>query len=239
MNDKIACSNCKERLCLHKVPIFSALDNEDMIKVSKLITHKDFKKGEFIFREGDKLEALIIINEGSAKAVKYTSEGREQILHVFMEGDFFGEKYLLTNETADYSVEVLRNVKSCMLMKNSFTELLHKYPKIAIKIIEVLGNRMGQLESTIKSMGVRNVNSRICELLLEYGKLYGKKVPDGTIITLPLSREGMANYLGIARETLSRKFGALEDDGIIKSVGNKHILILKEDELKLQSGLEI
>lgn len=238
MNKERVCNHCHNSLCLHKVPIFSSLDKEDMFKVSKFITHREYKKGEFIFSVGDKLDSIIIMNRGSAKAVKYTAEGREQILHVFMEGDFFGEKYLLTDETADYSVEALKPVKVCMLMKDTFKQLLHKHPDIAIKIIEELGKRMGQLESTIKSIGVRNVDTRIGELILEYAKEYGRKVPDGTIIPLPLSREGIANYLGIARETLSRKLGSLEDDGIIKSVGNKNILLLKEEELKLISGIE-
>lgn len=238
MNDERTCTHCHNKLCIHKVPIFSGLGQEDMRKVAKLITHREYKKGEFLFREGDKLDALIIINEGSVKAVKYTNEGREQILHVFMEGDFLGEKYLLANETAEYSVEVLRKVKICMITKESFHELLYQYPGIAINIIEVLGKRMGQLEATVKSLGVRSVDSRICELLLGYGNQYGKKVPDGIIIDLPLNREDIANYLGIARETLSRKLGALEDEGIIRSVGNKHILLLKEDELKFISGLE-
>lgn len=237
MSSDKGCNHCHNRLCIHKVPIFSSLDKEDLLKIARLIKHKDYKKGDFIFHTGDKIDSIIIINEGSAKAVKYTAEGREQILYVFLEGDFFGEKYLLTNETASYSVEVLKDVKVCMLMKEQFKELLYNYPDIAIKIIEELGNRMSQLESTIKSMGVRSVDARVAELLLDYSRAYGKKVPDGIIITLPLSREGIANYLGIARETLSRKLGSLESEGVIRSVGNKNILILKESELSIQSGL--
>ena len=238
MNTEKVCTHCHNRLCLSKVPIFSSLDKEDMFKVSKFITHKEYKKGEFIFQVGDKIDSIIIVNKGSVKALKYTVEGREQILHVFMEGDFFGEKYLLNDETADFAVEALKPVKICILRKEEFKELLYKYPEVAIKIIGELGKRMSQLESTIKSIGVRSVDARIGELILEYAKEYGRKVPDGTIITLPLNREGIANYLGIARETLSRKLSTLEDEGIIKSIGNKNILLLREDELKLLSGIE-
>lgn len=239
MNKEIACEHCMNQLCIHKVPIFSSLDKDDLRKIAKLIRHKEYKKGEFIFKTGDKLDSIIIVNEGSAKAIKYTQEGREQILYVFLEGDFFGETYLRSNETASYSVEVLKNMKVCMLDKDRFKELLYQYPDIAIKIIEELGRRMGLLESTIKSMGVRSVDARVGELLLEYAKQYGRKVPDGILIPLPLSREGIANYLGIARETLSRKLSSLENEEIIRNVGNKNILLLQEEELKLQSGIEL
>lgn len=238
MSQEKICINCHDRLCLHKVPIFSSLDHEDIIKVSKLIKHQEYKKGEFVFRTGDIVNSMVIINDGSAKAIKYTPDGREQILHVFLEGDFFGENYLLSNEKAAYSVEVLKTTKVCMLLKSDFRKLLYEYADISIQIIAELGRRMEQLETTIKSMGVRSVDARIGELLLEYAKQQGKRVPDGILIPLPLSREGIANYLGIARETLSRKLGMLENEGIIRGVGNKNILLLKEDELRLQSGIE-
>lgn len=237
MKDQGVCHHCHNSLCIHKVPIFSSLNDKDLVKIFDVIKHKEYKKGESIFRVGDRLNAMIIINDGSAKAVKYTPEGREQILHVFLEGDFFGEKYLLSNETASYAVEALKDTKVCMLMKDDFHELLQKHPEIAIEIITELGNRMSHLEETIKSMGVRSVDARIGELLIEYANKQGKKVPDGILIPLPLSREGIANYLGIARETLSRKLSNLESERIIKSIGNKNILLLNEEELKIQLGI--
>jgi CRP/FNR family transcriptional regulator len=119
-----------------------------------------------------------------------------------------------------------------MLTKEHFTQLLQHYPGIAIKIIEELGSRMSRLESAMQSMGVRSVDARISSLLLDFSGKYGKKVPEGILVRLPLSREGMANYLGVARETVSRKLGQLESEGIICSVSNKSLLILKESVLQ-------
>lgn len=230
------CSHCLNKLCMHKVPIFSTLDHEDIVKIASLIEHKDYKKGETIFNIGDKLDSIIIINEGSTKAVKYTPEGREQILYVFADGDFFGEQYLLTNQTATYTVEALQTVKVCKLTKSQFQQLLLNYPTMAIKIIEELGERMLRLENTMQSMGVRSVDARVCTLLLDFINKYGKNVQEGILIRLPLSREGMANYLGVARETVSRKLGQLESDGIIRSVTNKSILILDLKSLEEIAG---
>ena len=119
-----------------------------------------------------------------------------------------------------------------MLTKEHFTQLLQHYPGIAIKIIEELGSRMSRLETAMQSMGVRSVDARISSLLLDFSGKYGKKVPEGILVRLPLSREGMANYLGVARETVSRKLGQLESEGVICSVSNKSLLILKENVLQ-------
>jgi CRP/FNR family transcriptional regulator len=221
---------------MHKVPILSSLDQEELVKISELILHHDFKKGELLLRNGDKTESIVIINEGTAKTYKYAADGREQILYVFSEGDFFGEQNLLSDRTATFSVEALQPVKACMLSKTQFQNLLYQYPDIAVKIIKELGERMVRLENALQSMGVRNVDTRIAGILMEFASKFGVKTKEGIIIQLPLSREGIANYLGIARETLSRKLGQLETDGIIRSVNNKSLLIINYGELEAIAG---
>lgn len=230
------CGHCHERLCIHKVPIMSSLNEEELIKISDMISHHIFTKGEILYLEGDSTDSIIIIHEGNAKAYKNTPDGREQILYVFTEGDFFGEQNLFRNHYSSYTVEALDTLRTCHLSRGEFQKLLYKYPDIAVKIIDELGIRLTRLENVMQSIGVRNVDSRIGDTLLEFASRYGKKEPEGIVIQLPLSREGIANYLGVARETLSRKFSQLENDSIIRSINNKKILILDYDALLLLSG---
>ncbi len=236
----VACENncltCLQKLCMHKVPIFSSLNNEELTKIASLTQHKEYHKGEALFVEGALVTSLIIINEGSAKAFRYTPEGREQILYIFAEGDFLGEQNLLSNQKASYTVEALANIKICLLAKTEFQKLLQDYPNIAVKIIAELGSRMSRLENSLQSIGVRSIDARICSLLLDFSLKYGKVVPEGILLRLPLSREGMANYLGIARETVSRKLGQLENEGLIRAVSNKALLILERDKLATLAG---
>ncbi|CRZ34200.1 CRP/FNR family transcriptional regulator [Herbinix hemicellulosilytica] len=221
---KCNCPGCNDKLCLHKVPIFSSLDHDELVKIRPMIHHREYKKGDTIIFEGDIIDSIVIINEGSVKAYKNTSDGREQILYVFSEGDFFGEQNLFGNQVSTYSVEALEKVKTCNLSREMFQKLLYTYPEISVKIIDELGNRISRLENAL-SIGVRNVDNRIGWILLEFADKYGTADEAGIIIHLPFSREGIANYLGIARETLSRKFSQLENEGLIKSLNNKEILI--------------
>ena len=230
------CNRCKDKLCMHKVPILASLDKEDMEKIADLITHHIFKKGEILYREGDRMDSIVIIHEGSAKAYKTTADGREQILYVFTDGDFFGEQNLFRNQYITYTVEALQTLKTCHLSKQQFHQLLYSFPEIAVKIIDELGSRMSRLETALQSMGVRNVDSRIAGILMEFASKYGTKEPAGTVIHLPLSREGIANYLGVARETVSRKFSQLESEGVIRSRSKREILILNPETLQTLAG---
>lgn len=238
MKESNSCTHCGNSLCIQKVPIFSPLSNEDLLKIARWIEHREFKKGETLFHLGDKVDSIIIVNEGSTKAYKYTAEGREQILYIFSEGDFFGEQYLFGELKAGYTVEALEPLKVCMLSKLQFRHLLSLYPDIGVKIIEELGIRMSRLENTLQSLGVRSVDARISALLLDFSVKYGTREEEGILVRLPLSREGIANYLGIARETVSRKLVQLEGDGLIRSISNKMLLILREEALREIADLQ-
>ncbi len=225
------CNTCLQKLCVHKVPIFSSLNYEHLRQIVQLIEHKTYKKGDMLLRENDLGDSITIINEGSAKALRYSQDGREQILHVLTEGDFFGEQFLFSNQRASYSVEALDDIAICLLTKTEFKKLLNSNPDIAMKVIEELGNRLVRLENSMKRIGVKSIDSRIGQLLIDFSLKYGKETEIGVEIHLPLSREGMSNYLGIARETMSRKLSQLEADKIIKSEGNKIIVVLDEEKL--------
>lgn len=225
------CHKCKDRECPKNVPIFAGLDDTEITKIANLIVRREYKKGEMIVMEGGKLDSLYIINQGKVKSFRYTFEGKEQILYIFNEGDFFGEKNLLGTLNATYNVEALVETHICSIPNKSFQELLKTYPEISFKIIDQLCLRINLLESTIQNMGTKSIDSRVNAVLLEFAEKYGKKEPKGTLVELPISREGIANYIGIARETVSRRMSSLQDGGIIELIGNKKILILNMNAL--------
>lgn len=83
------CNSCSGQCAVSKVPIFENLNNEELIEVVKTIEHKEYSKGNTIFIEGDTANTLYFINEGKIKLYKHTKDGKEQILHVLSEGDFW------------------------------------------------------------------------------------------------------------------------------------------------------
>lgn len=234
-NETCSCLHCNHQICAERVPIFSALDSEELNKVVRLIVRKKYSKGEIIFLEGSNLESLIIINSGKVKAFRYNQDGKEQILYIFSNGDFFGEKNLLMKQEATYNVEALEETNICMINKDHFQKLLREHPDIGIKIIYELSSRLERLEKTIQNMGTKNIEARISFVLLEFSKKYGKPHSKGILVELPFSREGIANYIGVARETVSRKLSNLQDAGTIEMIGNKKIIIIDEESLRIEA----
>lgn len=219
------CTKCQHTMCTYRVPIFNELTHEEMNQIVELIIRREYARGEMIVMESGVLDGLFIINQGKVKAFRYNQEGKEQILYIFAEGDFFGEKNLLRKQQVTYYVEALEDTHICMIPYKSFQQLMKAVPNISYKIIDQLCMRIDHLESSIQNMGSKNVEVRVNSVLLEFSQKYGTKKSDGILVDLPLSREGIANYIGVARETVSRKMSNLQEEGIIEMIGNKKLLI--------------
>lgn len=229
-NTPISCA-CLNDLCLSKVPLFASLDHESLVTITAEMQHKSYMKGETIVREGERPLGFTVIQHGSAKAFKTTADGREQILYIFPTHDYFGARFLFTEDAVPYSVQALEDTHVCILSKTQLMQLLAEHPTVALELIEAMAQRMRRLELIVQSMGGRNAEMRIASMLLEFMETYGTQGKNGFEILLPLSREGLANYLGIARETLSRKLTQLEEAGVISFRDSRHVIVTDKELL--------
>jgi len=219
-------------MCAKKVPIFSDLESNQLEMITDAIVRKRYKKGDVIFLQGSVLEGLYIINSGKIKIFKYTKEGKEQILYILSDGDFFGELSLLKAEEVSYNAEAMEDVYICMIQKKDFDKTLALNPEISVKILGVIGGRLSKLETLVQSLGTKDIEARIAQMLLELADEFGVHKNNSIEIKIPLTREDMANFIGVTRETISRKLSHLQDEGVIKLIGNKKIAILNIESLK-------
>ncbi len=225
------CRHCQHQLCTKRVPIFSTLGDDELSQLVSLIIHRTYAKGETILTEGENGQGLTIVNHGSVKAFRSSAEGKEQILYIFSAGDFFGEMNLLREQEARYSVEALEPVGVCVVHRDDFRQLVREYPEIGLKAMEELSQRLDRMETMVQNLSSADIEVRVGMMLLEFARKYGQDTPQGRLVNLPLSREGMASYIGVARETVSRKLGQMQDEGMIGLVGTRKVLILDEKAL--------
>jgi CRP-like cAMP-binding protein len=216
--------------------LFSGLDEEDLIKISKGISFKDYKKGELIFRTGDKADRLYIVCSGRMKIYSYTVDGREQILYIYSAGDFVGGFNLLKEDEYRYNAVALEDTTISTLTKSAFDEIIRTYPDITLKILEKAYERIRWAEDLIKRLTTTNVDSKVAALLLNLIDDFGTETDEGILLNLSINREEMGSYAGISRETMTRKLNLFKDNGYIEFRGNKIILI--RDKKKLEELLE-
>lgn len=231
--DNHICVRCASNLCVEKVSVFASLSHDDMLEIVKMTGHKTYKKGEFLCHEGDTLAMLFIVNKGKVKLSKFNKEGKEQILNIISEGGIFGEYHLFSDfEPYNYSAIALSDMKICTLTKQDMDYLLKKHQDISYKILYGLSKKLIQAENLVQNISTINTSSKVAYVLMDLADNYGIKDGKAIRLEMPINREEMANYAGVTRETVSRKLNTLENQDIIKTIGNKVIIINEPDILE-------
>lgn len=153
-------------------------------------------------------------------------------MYILSEGDFIGAFNLLKEDEFDFNAEALENMHISMLEKSSFDKIVLSNPQITLKIFEKAYERINKAENLVARLSSGNPDSKVLSLLRDLAADFGTSTPNGILLELNMSREEMANYAGIARETMSRKLKLFEEAGLIKLIGNKKILIYDIAQLR-------
>lgn len=210
----------KRQICTHdindpfpkKVPIFGSLSDDEIMKITKMTKHRSFQKGQILIDEGDKSETLFIINKGLVKVSKFTLLGKEQILYIMTSGDFFGELHLFNHDEGNnFCAYAIEDTEICMLMKKDIDNIIEANPQIALKLLKAVTKRLTHTENLAQNLATKDPEIRIAHMILEFEEKFGIKKQEGLFIQLPITREEISSYVGVTRETISRKLQNLRD----------------------------
>lgn len=231
----VTCKRCTHGLCISKVSIFKQLRDEELIEVLKKVRHITVLKGDVLVHEGDQSSTLYIINTGIAKLIRSSSLGKEQIIALQSDGDIIGEYYLLSNyEPYNFSVVALSDMKICTLVKKDIDAILDKHPQLCRSMLTELSKKMIDIENKLQNISITETDSKVAFLLIQLYEKFGHQTPEGFIIDNPLSREDMANFAGMTRETMSRYLSKLSKEGVIQLLDKNKILLIQKEELALR-----
>lgn len=230
MVKKHDCSRCNlysdHGPCVKKVPIFRSLCDEDVQKITKMITHRSFEKGQALIHEGEKTDQLFILNNGQVKLSKFTVNGKEQILDIMTCGDFFGEMNLFHDDAlSNFTAYAIEDTEICLITKEDIDQIMGANPDITIKLLKEVTKRLAHTENLAQNLATKDPEVRIAQMILEFCQKFGTEKDSGVMIHLPITREEIASYVGVTRETISRKLGKFEDLGLISLASNRELFV--------------
>ncbi|MEC1721294.1 Crp/Fnr family transcriptional regulator [Schinkia azotoformans] len=226
-------------LCISIVPIFNHLQFNEMLEIVKTSKTKTYKKGEMVFRAGEPSDHLYIVHKGQVKIYRLSESGKEQLIRIMEPGDFMGELALFTDESLTSYAEAMKDTEICAIHKTEMKEMLLSNPSISLKIIEEFSRRLNDTEKNIESISSHDSEKRLASYLLGLSAGNDEVGTDHEPIqiTLPMSKKDLASYMGMTRETLSRRLSSFQDQGLISMTGQRKITILDVDALsEIENG---
>lgn len=222
---------CGNKSCICNIPLLSSLSEEEMGMIAAGVEFKEYKKGELIFKTGDKADRLYIVCSGRMKIFTYQFDGREQVLYVYAPGDFVGAHNLIKEDEYRYNGEALEKTTISTINKTEFDKILIKNPKITLKILEKSFERIRWAESLIQRLTSSSADAKVSGLLLSFMEGFGKVTPEGTVLDLSMNREEMGSFAGLSRETMTRKLNQYKELGYIDFSGPRVIIVKNKEAL--------
>ena len=215
---------------LRKVPLFSQLAPVDLERVAEISRERAYPRNSVILFEDDPGDALYVVAQGQVKVVLIGEDGREVILSVMGEGEFFGEMALIDDEPRSAHVIAMEDSTLLVIRREDFQGQLKQTPGIALALLRELSRRLRRVDEKVGSLVLLDVNGRVARLLLEMADETG-----GDRVTRRLTHHTIAQMIGSSRETVSRTMRELVEKGLIE-VGRKEILVKNRPALAEAAG---
>jgi CRP/FNR family cyclic AMP-dependent transcriptional regulator len=218
---------------LKNIPLFSELSDKDLEKIIQVASKQKYHKDNLILLEEEVGSTMFIILNGRVKISRISDDGREVILSILSDGDFFGEMSLLDGHTRSANVTAIEESELLVIRREEFLQMLRDFPQIAINLLKELAQRIRKSDEHIKSLSLQDATGRVASTLLRIAEDSGVfRKGQVEIAELPLQQD-LANMAGTSRETISRVIKSLCEDGFLKKTSGK-IIILDYENFRMR-----
>lgn len=181
---------------------------------------KKYKKGEYIFHEGDHPIFYFQVLDGNIKIYNTNSDGKEFTQAEFQSGDSFGEPPLFIDEVYPSTAIATKESVILKLSKDKLFDILEEYPDYQKKIILLLANRIYNKTTSAREMINNTPETRIVSFLNTYKKKISK---ENIKMEIPYTRQEIANYTGLRVETVIRTLSKMKSANTVQIINRKLI----------------
>ena len=224
---KVACSNCNLReLCM---PV--DLNGSDMDKIDTLVaTRRKVKRGDSLFSNGDRFDALYAIRTGFFKTRITTEDGRDQVTGFQMAGEIIGLDGIVGDRHSCDAV-ALEDAEVCEMPYGRIEELSREVPALQTHVHKIMSREIVREHGVMLLLGSMRAEERLAAFLLNLVQRLHARGFSRSELVLRMTREEIGSYLGLKLETVSRTFSKFVEEGIVE-VKQRHVRILDTDALR-------
>lgn len=226
-----ACSQCAVR----ESAICHALSGDQLDDLSRLGRRQSLKRGQALQWQGD--ESLLVGNVigGALKLCASTPEGREQTLGILLQSDFIGRPF---GKTAMLSVVALTDSEVCTFARSSFDAFTRHHPALEHGLLERTLSDLDRAREWMMLLARKTAGERIAIFLLNMAERSADAEEEdrASEFELPVSRQDIADLLGLTIETVSRQLTLLRDAGVISTPGRRTIQVNDFSALEARTG---
>ena len=206
------------------IPLFSGLPEDQLRSIKQIAVEKKVNKGETIFSEGDEGKGFYVVLEGRVKIYKVSAEGKEQILHIFGQGQPFGEVPVFAGQKFPANAQAISKARVLFFPRSAFVALISENPSLSLNMLAIMSSKLREFTVQIENLSLKEIPARLASYLI----YLADEQQSEDAVTLGISKGQLASILGTIPETLSRIFAKLSGQGLIRVQGPKIALLDRE-----------
>jgi CRP/FNR family transcriptional regulator, anaerobic regulatory protein len=229
----VQCSDCPIR---HRA-VCARCETDELQALEEIKYYRSFRAGQTILWSGERMEFVGSVVSGIATLTQTMEDGRRQMVGLLLPSDFVGRP---GRGAASYDVTATTDVVMCCFRRKPFEDLMAVTPHIAQRLLEMTLDELDAAREWMLLLGRKTAREKIASLIAIIARreaaLNDRNARLPLAVDLPLTREEMADYLGLTIETVSRQISGLRKDGVIILDGNRHVRIPDFDRLLEEAG---
>ena len=176
-----------------------------------------FARNSEIFGEKEPADYVYCVVSGSVRTYKILNDGRRQVGGFYLSGDIFGLEFI---DAHTFSAEAITDSKVLVVKRSALTALAGRDAAIARQLFALAGRELRRVQDRVVLL-VKSAQERVASFLLEMAE----RACDKNIVELPMSRQDIADYLGLTIETVSRTLTGLESAAAIEVLASRRIVL--------------
>lgn len=224
---KVSCAQCSlSELCFPH-----GMNSEDMDKLDTIVEqHKPLHKNDFVFREGDAATGVYAVRSGSVKIIVESPNGDEQIVGFHLPGELLGFDGFMDGKHTCTAI-ALETTSICAIPLDKLDKLCTTLPTLHRQMHRIVGREVTEEHKMLLMLGKMSAEEKVATFLLSVSRRMEERRWKATEFVLSMPRQDIANYLGLAVETVSRLFAHYQEEDVIQ-VDRRRISILNMRRLK-------
>ena len=225
-----SCDTCPIR----ERAVCAMCDDTELKVLERIKSYKSIPAGGAIARAGDEMRFLSSIVHGAATMSRTLEDGRRQTVGLLLPSDFIGRP---GRSVAQFDIEAVTDVLLCRFERAPFERVMAETPHVTQQLLAMTLDELDASRDWAVVLGRLTAREKVAAFLATLARRgAGNQGPTGLVYDLPVTREAMADHLGLTIETTSRQIGALKRDGIIALEGNRRVKVPDLNLLLAEAG---
>lgn len=204
---------------LAHIQVFRDLTPSELAEMDRQLTMSTCQKGKIFYMPEDSGETLFLLKKGRVQLYRIAPNGKKLVMTTLGPGSIFGEMSLVGHGMHNTFAEAAEECVLCVMSRSDVERLVREKPAVAFRFVEVMGDRLTQLESRLEDIAFKSIPSRLAALLLRLDKEQG-----GRRIVTGYTHQDFSEMLGTYRETITQTLNEFKADELI-DIGRKKVIL--------------